>query len=142
MLSKPRHISLVGSLCTQVTDDADPVPRDVGRTLKRFRSNLASIHIKAQRILLEFTFDPSLSEGANKNTCRSRLEDLSQLCSVYQTADATYDCQEIAYLRAYEFCEEVWVRGGRFRERMGIKTFIKSRTSGAACTSWQECTDT
>ena len=136
-----------------MTDETDPVPRDVGRIFKRFASRLAAIHIKAQRILLELTFDPKQSKTANKLTCESRLTKLKTLCNAYRTADATYDCDDTAYLTTHQFCDAVYARGGRFLERMGIKTFIKSRGAGtnervgtfagqdeALCPSWQDCT--
>ena len=130
---------------------ADPVPRDVSRALKGIIPQLAAIHIKAQRILLELTFDPKETEAANKYTCNKRLKKLGTLCEFYQSKNATYHCAEQTYLVKNKFCDAVWTRGGRFRERMGIETFIKSRAgasnrigslAGASCGSWEECTNT
>ena len=134
-----------------MTNDADPVPRDVSRAVMGFKLPLAAIHMKAQRTLLELTFDPKQTEGANKNTCRERLEKFGRLCDFYRTTSAAYQCDEQSYLVKNKFCDAVWTRGGRFRERMGIRTFINSRAgandrigslAGASCGSWEECTNT
>lgn len=121
--------------------DADPVTRDMSRMLAKFRSVLAAAHVQAQQTAIELSYDPKVSETDHKRTCEQGLMKLSTICNKYrQQKTVPSDCLDYQYLVDHKFCDAAWARGGRFKERMGIKTFIKSRGAGQdGCETWQQC---